>query len=73
MSAPTNGNAPELAGERGAKETASNAADCADNVADNQAVKPEVDLARWASLGGNIKPSRIDRKQKRGWKRRAGP
>jgi hypothetical protein len=34
--------------------------------------KPEIDLQSWASLGGNTKPSRTDRKQKRTWKRRAG-
>jgi len=32
-------------------------------------VKPEVDLQTWAALGGNAKPSRTDRRQKRGWKR----
>jgi len=38
----------------------------------SQSVKPEIDLQSWASLGGNVKPSRTDRKQKRTWKRRAG-
>lgn len=37
----------------------------------SQDFKPEVDLQSWASLGGNVKPSRTDRKPKRGWKRRA--
>lgn len=39
---------------------------------DSQEFKPEIDLQSWASLGGNVKPSRTDRKQKRTWKRRAG-
>ncbi|MDP2433457.1 MAG: hypothetical protein Q8O33_15740 [Pseudomonadota bacterium] len=34
--------------------------------------KPDIDLLSWAALGGDTKPSRIDRKQKRTWKRRAG-
>jgi hypothetical protein len=33
--------------------------------------KPDVDLQSWAALGGNAKPSRTDRRQKRGWKRGA--
>jgi hypothetical protein len=33
--------------------------------------KPEIDLQSWASLSGNTKPSRTDRRQKRGWKREA--
>jgi len=72
MSTPTNGNAPWLAGERGAESTnhADFAADIADNAAERQPIKPEVDLASWHALGG--KPSR-DRHLKRGWKRRAAP
>jgi hypothetical protein len=31
--------------------------------------KPEIDLQSWASLGGNTKPSRTDRKPKRTWQR----
>ena len=34
-------------------------------------VKPEVDLQSWAALGGTAKPYRTDRRQKRGWNRRA--
>jgi hypothetical protein len=34
-------------------------------------VKPEIDLMSWASLGGNIKPSRACRKHKRTWRRDA--
>lgn len=34
--------------------------------------KPDIDLQSWASLGGNAKPSRTDRKQKRSWKLRVG-
>jgi hypothetical protein len=34
-------------------------------------VKPEIDLQSWASLGGNIKPSRTECKQMRSWKRMA--
>jgi hypothetical protein len=34
-------------------------------------VKPEVDLQSWAALGGNAKPSRTDRRQKRSWRRAA--
>ena len=38
---------------------------------DNQdfTAKPEVDLKSWAALGSGVKPSRTDRRQKRGWKR----
>ena len=32
-------------------------------------VKPEMDLQSWSELG---KPSRVERKPKRTWKRRAG-
>ncbi len=32
-------------------------------------VKSEVDLQSWAALGGNVKPSRTDHRQKRAWKR----
>jgi hypothetical protein len=38
---------------------------------DSQEFKPEIDLQSWAALGGNTKPSRTDRQQKRTWKRRA--
>ncbi len=34
-------------------------------------VKPEIDVMSWASLGGNIKPSRACRKYKRTWRRDA--
>lgn len=70
MTAPRKGNAPELAGGRGAKkqEKAGFAADIAENAAETQGQKPDVDLQSWAAMGG--KPSR-DRRQKRGWKRGA--
>jgi hypothetical protein len=46
------------------------AADSADIVAENQPIKPEIDLASWAALGGIGKLSRTERKPKRAWKRR---
>lgn len=64
--------APMLAGERGAKNTQHN-----DFTANFEQVlpvaqsKPEIDLQSWASLGQSVKPSRTDRRQKRGWKRGA--
>jgi hypothetical protein len=38
-------------------------------VTGNRMVKPEIDLQSWAALGGNTKPSRTDRSQKRSGKR----
>jgi len=35
----------------------------------NYRSKPEIDLQSWIALGSNAKPSRTDRRQKRGWKR----
>ena len=33
--------------------------------------KPEISLESWNLLSANVKPARIDRRQKRGWKRGA--
>lgn len=67
---PVNENVPELAGSRDAEKLADFAADCAVIVSDNQTIKPEIDLQSWLALGAS-KPSRTDRRQKRGWKRGA--
>lgn len=57
---------------QGAKKTSDNRDDTAPAHDLSHTVKPDVDLLSWASLGGNVKPSRTDRKPKRTWKRRAG-
>jgi hypothetical protein len=68
VSAPGNEKA-SLAGLASSENTFSgnNAA----NVADNQHIKPEIDLASWAALGGIGKPSRTERKAKKSWRRAA--
>ena len=48
---------------------ADNVSDCADITVDNQPIKRDLDLASWVALGANVKPSRFNRKQKRGWQR----
>jgi hypothetical protein len=32
--------------------------------------KPELDLKSWVALGANVKPARLDRRQKRTWNKR---
>ena len=64
MTGATNGNVPELAGSRDAEGKAN----FSDDGITEQA-KPELDLASWVALGGNVKPSRTDRRTKRGWKK----
>jgi hypothetical protein len=34
--------------------------------------KPDIDLVSWQSLGANVKPARVDRRQKRGWSWKKG-
>lgn len=41
----------------------------ADNVSENQPIKPEIDLQSWAKLGGIGKPSRTERRAKSAWTR----
>lgn len=66
----TNDGAPGLGGEgREEKRLADIGIDCGAKSAVIQPIKPEVDLASWTSLGANVKPSRFNRKQKRGWQR----
>ena len=67
---PINENVLELAGSRNVEKLADFVADCAAIVADNQPIKPEIDLQSWLALGAS-KPSRTDHRQKRGWKRGA--
>ncbi len=64
MTGATKRNVPELAGSQDA-EGKTNFND--DGI--TAPMKPEIDLASWAALGGTAKPSRTDRRQKRGWKR----
>jgi hypothetical protein len=33
--------------------------------------KPDIDLQSWSALGSTVKPARVDRHQKRTWKRGA--
>jgi hypothetical protein len=47
------------------------AVDHFDNHSTEPTTKPEIDLASWAALGGNAKPSRSDRRPKGSWKRGA--
>jgi hypothetical protein len=56
---------------QGAENTSDNRDDTALAQGLSYTVKPEVDLQSWAALGANVKPSRTDRRQKRGWKRGA--
>jgi hypothetical protein len=64
--------APMLAGERGAENTQHN-----DLRADSEQVlsaaqsKKEICPQSWDELGGNVKPSRVDRRTKRTWRRAA--
>jgi hypothetical protein len=69
MSAPGN-EKTSLAGLVSSENTFS--ANHAVNFCEKQPIKPEIDLASWAALGGSVKPSRSERKPKRTWKRRAG-
>jgi hypothetical protein len=41
----------------------------ADIIAENQPIKPEIDLKSWAKRGGIAKPSRTERKPKHSWNR----
>lgn len=66
------GSAPRLGGEgREEKQLADNTVDSAANVSVIQPIKPEMDLASWASLGANVKASR-DRRAKKSWLRKSG-
>ena len=38
----------------------------------DRTAKPEIDPAVWASLGGSVKPSRTERRPKRGWRKQGG-
>ena len=60
----TKGNVPKLAGWRDAENQVQLDGHCTE-----AAIKPEIDLQSWAALGQSVKPSRTDRRQKRGWKR----
>jgi hypothetical protein len=69
MTGPTNGNVPELAGSQDVEGKENFIADSAANVGENQPNKPELDLKSWAALGAGVKPSRTNRRVKRGWKK----
>jgi hypothetical protein len=56
---------------QGAKKTSDSRDDTALAHELSYTVKPDVDLLSWASLGGNTKPSRTERKPKRTWRRAA--
>lgn len=62
----TQKNVPELAGSRDAASV-----DHFLTHSTEPTTKPEIDLASWAALGGNAKPSRSDRRPKGSWKRGA--